>query len=69
MEKVRRFLLIFGMGMAAIPGFLFLAKMSRLRFRKGNDNSADKSLDDKLRKLKVALEKATALLKGVINVR
>ena len=69
MDKVRRFLLIFGMGMIAIPGILFLARISRLRYHNSTGEWADKGMYEKLRESKVALDKATMLIKSALNGR
>jgi hypothetical protein len=67
MDKVKRYLLIFGMGMITIPGILFLAKVARHRFYKGSGERVDKSMYEKLRESKVALDKATDLVLRVLN--
>jgi len=69
MDKVRRFILIFSMGMITIPGILFLARISRLRCRNGTGQWADKGMYEKLRETKVALDKATMLIKSALNGR
>ncbi len=67
MEKVRLYVLIFGMGIIALPGFLFLAKVAKLRYRRGESGSEDKSMYEKLRDSKIALDKATSLIQSALE--
>lgn len=67
MDKVKKFVIIFGMGVIALPGILFLAKVSGLRRRRNTGECADKSMYEKLRETKTALDKATDLVQRALN--
>jgi hypothetical protein len=67
MDKVKKYVIIFGIGVIALPGILFLAKVSGLRRLKRMDKGADKSMHEKLRETKMALDKATDLVQRALN--
>jgi hypothetical protein len=67
MDKFRKYAVVFGFGIIAYPGMLFLAKVAGLRCHKSTGESADKSTYEKLRETKTALDKAVDLVQRALN--
>jgi hypothetical protein len=68
MHKIRKYAMIFSLGIITLPGILFLAKVTGLWRGKGRGESPeDRSTHDKLKEAKKALEKAMDLVQGALN--
>jgi hypothetical protein len=67
MDKARNCLLIFGLGIIAVPAILLLAGITKRRCRGDTGDNADKSMYEKLRESKMALIKATSLIQSALG--
>jgi hypothetical protein len=60
MKRIKRYLFIFVMGMIALPGMSFFAKMARVQRLKSTGESDEKSMSEKRRSSKATLDKSTS---------
>ena len=59
MKRIKRYLFVFVMGMIALPGMEFFAKVARTRRPKGIGESGEKSMPEKQKDSKGTPDKAT----------
>ena len=67
MDKAVKYLLIFVMGIIALPGLLILVKAAKHRCCWQTGESAGSRMDEMLRESKAALDKATSQLQSAVE--